>query len=129
MAQLHQESTRLTFATIIKLTHNIAEVIVDKNTEIDLGCVEELHNALLATLAPSFGLLVNKQQPYSYSIDAQFKITTLPQLKAIAVVSYSNSTWAATKSLQGIPPNRSKNMQMFWARDQALSWLVEELTI
>ncbi|MFK7848133.1 MAG: hypothetical protein AB8G77_22785 [Rhodothermales bacterium] len=128
MDQLYQESTRLSFATINKLSHNIGEVLVDKNIEIDLRHVEEFHKALFDIFGSSFGLLINKVHPYSYSFDSQFHITSPPQLKAIAVVSYSASTWAATKSLQNIPPNRKKNIQTFWDRTEAFSWLTEELS-
>lgn len=127
MDLLHQDSTRLSFATINKLSCNIAEVIVDRNIEIDLNCVEEYHQALLDIFGDAFGLLINKVQPYSYNIDAQFRITSLPQIKAIAIVNYSLSTWAATKALQSIPPNRKKNLQNFWDRNEALSWLIDEL--
>lgn len=123
-----KESVQLNFATINKLTGNIAEVFVHKNVEIDLRCVEEYHQALLGLFSDSFGLLINKIHPYSYSIEAQLRITSLPQIKAIGVLVYTSNSWEATNSLKNMPTNRRANLQKFWHRESALRWLIEEMS-
>jgi hypothetical protein len=113
----------LSFAKIIILQENVAEVIINEGIEINNEMVTEYHNFLLQHLTAPFFLLINKINSYTYTFDAQIKIASLPEIKAMAVVAYSKATEVATRNLASIPRNNAWNIQIFPDRDTALEWL------
>lgn len=68
--ELHE----LSFAKIIILREDIAEVIVNEGVEMTVEMVDEYHNFLLSHLRAPFSLLVNKLNAYTYDFDAQEKL-------------------------------------------------------
>lgn len=121
------ETLKLSFAVIDPINSTIAEIRVNKDVEICLHCVDEFHNALIQHFPGDVGVLVNRIHPYSYDSGAQFRITMLPQIKAIAVVHQTTTSWVTNQTLQELPPNRLRNMRNFWQRADALNWLTGEL--
>ena len=116
----------LSFAKIILLEENIAEVIINEGIEIDNKMVTEYHDFLLRHLSAPFYLLINKINSYTYTFDAQIKIASLPQIKAMAVISYNRITEIATRDLASIPRDNEWNIQIFPDRDTALQWLLSQ---
>ena len=117
----------LSFADITLLEPSIAEVIAYEGVEIDMDMVREFHNFLLSHLQAPFALLVNKKNSYSYSFEAQLSVALLKEIKAIAVVAYSDGSTSVAKSLKDMPNHTEWEMETFTDYDEALAWIKEQL--
>lgn len=117
----------LSFGEIILLKPNLAEVVVSEGMEINIAQVEEFHGFLLTHLRSPFGLLINKKHHYTYSFEAQLKITDLPEIKAIAVLVFRRTSALSTLTLKKLPGRRNANLEIFDDRDIALNWLDQQL--
>jgi len=115
---------RLSFGEISILKSNLAEVIIDKNIEINMEMVEEYHRFLLTHLEHPFNLLINKRNQYTYTFEAQRHIGTLNQINSMAVVAYNSITAMSTSCLIAIPRTTPWNIQIFEERAAALDWLI-----
>ena len=113
----------LSFARIIILQDDIAEVIINDGVEMDEQMVDEYHDFLIDHLVAPFSMLVNKINSYSYDFKAQMKLATIDQINAMAVVVYNRRTEIATDSLAKFPRNKQWNLKMFSDRELALQWL------
>jgi len=118
--ELHE----LSFAKIVLLRSDIAEVIINDGVEMDNAKVEQYHEFLLNHLTAPFSILVNKINSYSYDFEALNKVGTLKELKAIAVVTYTNASKLSTESVAAFPRETKWNVKMFSSRDEAMVWLV-----
>lgn len=117
--ELHQ----LSFGKAIKLNDDLAEIIVDESVVLDIAMVDEYHDWIANNLKDPCFLLINKVNSYTYTFDAQMKIATLPQIKAMAVVVYNKLSEITTQNLSEYPRERSWNLNIFNNRDEALAWL------
>jgi len=115
---------RLSFGEISILKPNLAEVIVDKNIEMNMEMVGEYHSFLLTHLEHPFNLLINKRNQYTYTFEAQQHIGTLSQINLMAVVAYNSITAMSTSCLIAIPRITPWNIQLFEERSAALDWLI-----
>lgn len=117
----------LKFAKIIILRPDIAEVIIDDNVVMTLGMVNEYHEFLIKHLQTPFSLLINKINEYSYEFQAQLLIGNIPEIHAMAVVSYTRKSAITTHLLANTTP-RTKvwNLSVFNQREIALEWLEEQ---
>ena len=113
----------LPFAKIIILRDDIAEVMINEGVQMDASMVEQYHAFLLSHLQHPFSLLVNKVNAYSYDFDAQAKLATLEEIRAIAVVAYNRVSRIATETLASFPRAVKWNLKIFSNREEALSWL------
>ena len=113
----------LQFGKIIILQDDIAEVIINDGIEMDLAMVETYHDFLIDHLVSPFSLLINKINAYTYNFEAQKKIATLPEIKAMAIVAYNRMTEHSTQALINFPRDNRWNVQIFNQRDKALNWL------
>ena len=84
--ELHE----LPYAKIIVLKDDIAEVIIDDDIVMDETMVEHYHGFLLSHLNAPFSLLINKVNSYTYDFNAQMKLATLVEIKAMAVLPQSD---------------------------------------
>lgn len=117
----------LSFGKIMFINHQLAEVIINSNVEMTLPMVEEYHQTLLTNLQKPFYLLINKINSYSYAADAMFKIADLPEIRAMAVVTYSSSAETATTILTEVIPHENPwNLQKFGSMKSALQWLQKQ---
>jgi len=114
----------LSFAKIIILHDNIAEVIVDEGIVMDLRMVDEYHKLLLTHLVAPFSLLINKVNSYTYDFQAQTKLANLEEIDAMAVVAYNRVTQITTETLASYPRSKQWNLKVFSNRDEALKWLL-----
>jgi hypothetical protein len=114
----------LSFAKIIILDDNIAEVVVNEGVTMDVEMVEQYHEFLLSHLRAPFSLLINKVNSYTYDFDAQNKLATLKEINAMAVVAYNQITRLITESLASYPREVRWNLKVFSNRDEALAWLL-----
>lgn len=121
------ETYKLSFGHIAIIQDNLAEVIVDEDIEFNMDMVAEYHTWLLNHLQSPFAILINKINPYTYTFKAQVNIANLPEIKVMAVVSYSKATEEATNVLIDIPRKSKWNIRIFQEREAALNWLQAEL--
>ena len=113
----------LPFAKIIILRDDIAEVMINEGVQMDAGMVQQYHAFLLSHLQHPFSLLINKVNAYSYDFDAQEKLATLEEIRAIAVVAYNRVSRIATETLASFPRAVKWNLKIFSNREKALNWL------
>ena len=118
-----KKSHNLSFATIIKLDKDIAEVIVNEGVVIDEYMTAEYHDFLQANLTSPFYLLINKKHSYSYTFEAQKMIANLPEIKAMAVVVQTFGSIISTEALFNVNENKHSNVRIFEERKSALKWL------
>lgn len=119
--------TKLSFAEVRKISDNISEVVVAHAVEVDSAMIDELHAHLSSQHSGLFGLLVNKINKYAYSFAAQQRIANPKNMHAIAVVVYQRSSEISTRAILNMPHKNPINMKIFYAYDEALSWLNTEL--
>ncbi|AUP80445.1 hypothetical protein [Flavivirga eckloniae] len=119
------KSCKLSFATIFAVQNNLAELIVNEGIEIDEIKVDELHDALLNSFETPISLLINKRHSFSYTFQAQIKITQLKELKAIAIVIGTNGALMSTQTLMSVNKNVFDDIELFQEREEALTWLGE----
>jgi hypothetical protein len=117
------ELHKLSFGKIGVLENNIAEVTVDKEVNIDILMVDEIHSRLLSIYSHSFSLLINKTNSYSTQLDALIKFGTLPTINKIAVFAPNKMAKLSADFAADIPSSAELNIQVFTDRDSALSWL------
>ncbi len=116
----------LSYAKIIVLQDDIAEVIINDAVVMNAVMVEQYHEFLRSILTSPFSLLINKINAYTYDFDAQIQLATIGEINAMAVVAYSRITELATESLASYPRSKKWNLQIFMNRDDALAWLLLE---
>jgi hypothetical protein len=121
-----KEIHSLGFAEIIILRDDIAEVIVYEGVEMTQEMVHAYHTCLLNNLTAPFSLLINKVFSYTYDFQAQLTIAALPEIKAMAVVTYTVAAKASTESLAAAPRKVKWHIELFQNRESALSWLESE---
>lgn len=121
-----EEKYRLPFATIIKLREDIAEVIIDNETELDVPMVERMHQILQENLVTPFSVLVNRLHSYSYTPEAQPLLGTIEGLHAIGEVTYSRLSREVVEMLADFPRKRAWNVRIFPSRQLALEWVTAQ---
>ena len=114
----------LGFCTITVLSPHIAEVVVNDGVDITLDMVECYHTCLLTHFRAPILLLINKVNAYSYTFEAQRELATIPEIQAMAVVSYKQMTDVATRSLAALPREVDWNLRLFSNKDDAVAWLI-----
>jgi len=121
------ELYKLSFAKVIVLESNLAEVIVDEGVNIDIEMVDEIHHCLLSIFTHSFLLLINKTNSYSTQLDALIKFGALPVLNKIAVFAPNKMAKLSADFAADIPSSAELDIQVFTNRDDAFSWLTQQL--
>jgi hypothetical protein len=116
----------LSFAKIIVLRDDIAEVIINDAVVMNAAMVEQYHAFLRSILTSPFSLLINKINAYTYDFEAQLELATIGEINAMAVVAYNRITELTTESLASYPRSKKWNLQIFMNRNDALAWLLLE---
>lgn len=117
----------LSFGTVTLLRPDMAEIIVSEGVEMDMVMVEEYHDFVSEHLTDPCGILINKKNRYSYTFDAQATLSTLKQIKAIAILVYSDAARIATETLMKLPTPSPRTMKIFADREAGMKWLEEQL--
>jgi len=122
---------RLSFCTVNIMTDYIAEVIIDDNIEVSMEMVEEHDKFLCSVFKGDFGVLVNKINTYSYSLEAKLIMGSVVRMKAIASVFYSSQGIQSTQNIMEKRSMDSLNLKLFSGYElgwqQAYDWLMLEL--
>lgn len=117
---------RLSFGSVVLLSNNLAEVIVDDGVIMNEVMVDEYHDFLLSNLVPPFSLLINKKYSYSYTFKAQKSICNLEEINAMAVMIGTNGGLMSTETLISLNEEKNWNINLFQKREEALEWLNEQ---
>jgi len=124
---------RLSFAYINIIDNKIAEVIVNEGINVSLEMIEEHDDLLMKIFDGKFGILVNKINNYSYSIEAQLIMGSLENIAAIAAITYSVQGGASSKLIADIRIIDQLNVKTFSGLElgwqQAVSWLQNEIAM
>ena len=116
----------LSYAKIIILQDDIAEVIINDGVVMNVVMVKHYHEFLRLHLTPPFSLLINKVNTYTYDFNAQVELATIAEINAMAVVVYKRITELTTEALASYPRSKKWNLEMFFNRNDALEWLLSE---
>lgn len=123
---------KLSFCTINILSDDIAEVVINKDVEISMEMVEEYEAFFTEAFTEDFGLLINKVHPYSFAFEAKLSIGSHANLKAIAVVDYTEKSKEITEDIAKVREIDCWNLRTFSGPDlgwqQGLDWLKKELS-
>ncbi|MFQ3193553.1 MAG: hypothetical protein ACI9N3_000365 [Colwellia sp.] len=123
---------RLSFAEVNPLSKDIVELIIDENTLVSIEMVEEFDIYIEQNFKHKIGILMNKINDYKYSFEAKLTLGSLPMIQAVAILNYSNAGISDSHSIEQIRALDNLNTKLFsgleLARDQAINWLVKELT-
>lgn len=126
------ENHQLSFCNVNILNDNVAEVIIDNNISVSLEMVEEFDELLCSIFNGDFGVLVNKINTYSYTLEAKLVMGLIARMKAIATVNYSSQDTKSTQDIKNIRSKDSLNLKTFSAyemgRQNAYNWLKLELS-
>lgn len=117
------KSYKISFGSIFKIEDNLAEVIADEGVVINEDMVNEFHYTLLDMFQKPFCLLINKENSYSYTFQAQKKIGNLEEIKAIAVLIGTSGGLLSTETLISLKGDDVWNVNLFQDRDKALAWI------
>ena len=113
----------LHFASIHVLADNLAEVFVNEDVVVDEACIAEYHHALASLFDRSFGLIVNRMNPYTYSEYAKYNIADIANLEAIALLDILNCQLSSSNRDNALPQIKNKHFRHFCDREAALQWL------
>jgi hypothetical protein len=116
----------LSYAKIIILRDDIAEVIINDDVVMNVVMVKHYHEFLRTHLTSPFSLLINKINSYTYDFDAQLELATIAEINVMAVVAYNRITELTTESLASYPRSKKWNLEVFLNRKDALAWLISE---
>jgi hypothetical protein len=113
----------LDFCTLEIVSENTAEILINEGVEVSRKMVEHYIEVLRSTLSAPFCLLVNERNSHSYDFQAQTALGAVPDLLALAMVSYTPTTDVAARSLTQLPRETRWPMAVFPRREDALAWL------
>ena len=116
----------LSYAKIIILQDDIAEVIINDAVIMNAEMVKHYHEFLRSHLTSPFSLLINKVNKYTYDFNAQLELATIAEINAMAVIAYNRITELTTESLASYPRSKKWNLEIFLNRNDALAWLLSE---
>ncbi|MCF7561313.1 hypothetical protein L3X39_11760 [Sabulilitoribacter multivorans] len=117
------KSYKLSFATVLILKNNLAEVIVDDGIEMNTTHAKEYLNFLSNNLEAPYSLIINRKHSYTYTFEAQKLIVNNPKVRNLAVVVASSSGLMASKSILNLNKDNGWNTKFFRTREDAVSWM------
>ena len=123
----HVELYELPFVKIIKLSDDIAEIIVNEGVDYDLDMVRQYHDWVRTHMADPCYILVNRLNSYSYTFEVQQQLDSLKQIKAIALVAYTRISKMSAQAVYKGTRLTPLNCEIFDNREEALHWLEEHM--
>jgi len=114
------------FCIISTLSKNCAEIVFKDGTEVTKEMLLEIHQWLSSNIDSPMYIIINKIFPHSYTFNAQMELSTLSNIKAMAMVCYSNVSQATTMIMQTATNQTLWNMKIFYDRADALDWIEEQ---
>lgn len=116
----------ISFAKIIKLEEDLAEVIVNEGVDFDMDMVHEYHTWIQENMKHPCYMMINRINTYAYGFEVMQTLGTIEEIKAIAMVVYTRASEVAVAALREFPKERPWHSRIFNSRDGALQWLNNE---
>lgn len=111
------------FGKINVINPHIAEVIINEGITLDKQEVQDYNQVLRSNLEPPFSVLINKENAYSYTFEAQLEMGRFNDIVYRAVVAYNHNAEMATQIIMDLNKNSNWNIKIFRERQTALNWL------
>ncbi|MFT4612221.1 MAG: hypothetical protein ACJA1H_000830 [Glaciecola sp.] len=113
----------LPFGKINLITPQIAEIIINEGITLDKQQVQDYHHVLRSRLEAPFSILINKENTYSYTFEAQLELGNINDIAYRAVVAYNHNAEMATQIIMDLNKKNNWNIEIFRERLAALNWL------
>lgn len=120
-----QKEYDLSFARIIILENDLAEVIINESIEMTMTHLSQLRDTLKNILGSPYYLIINKLNHYSYDFVTQCEVGNSCDVKATAVICYSDTVIQTTRFLAKLK-DKEWNMQIFSNKENALNWINQQ---
>lgn len=119
----------LSFGYILRVSENIAELIIDEGTTVTVDMYEEYLEFIHENFAQPYAVLVNSINQFSFSPEVNSKIGAHQALAAIATVTYSEpqQKMIDNYALADEKFNLRKFCGFNMGRNNAIQWLDLEL--
>jgi len=113
----------LPFGKINVINPQIAEIIINEGTILDKQEVQDYNDVLRSNLKSPFSILINKENAYSYTFEAQLEMGKLNDIAYRAVVAYNHNAEMATQIIINLNKKNNWIIEVFRERQAALNWL------
>jgi len=117
----------LPFGKINILNPHIAEVIINEGITLDKQEVQDYNQVLRSNLEPPFSVLINRENAYTYTFEAQLELGRFNDIVYRAVVAYNRNAEMATQIIMDLNKNSNWNIKIFRERQTALNWLYTQI--
>ena len=120
---------KLSFCTLFQHDDNVVIIEINEGVEVDTGMAQELVDLSDSVLAGApFALLSNRINSYSLSFEAMQTLATLPNMIALAIVTYTEHSRLLIETQNFFISTMRKNpVKTFTDIDAANKWLRSEL--
>jgi len=115
---------KLSFGKVTLIYDDIAEVVANDGVEVTIEMIGEFHEFLINQMSRPFMLLINKRNSYSFTLEAQRYLYSLPDLYAVAVIAYNKASEETAKGILNFSPPELFQSKVFADRSSALEWLL-----
>lgn len=115
--------TSFSFGHYQLLDNHCLEIIANEGVELDTAEATEC-TELYSNIGSPLGLLINRKNPYSSSLEFVMTVAQAPQVKAFAILVKSQRSAMVADSQKlffNIP------FEVFYEREQALAWLKQNV--
>ncbi|WIO74346.1 hypothetical protein QP938_00135 [Porticoccaceae bacterium LTM1] len=113
---------KLSFGQVLLLGKSLAEVVIDEGVEVNKRMIHNLHLALATHLKAPFRVLLNKENSYSFSYEAQRAFGNMSQFQSIAMLAKTSSGELSAKVKSQVSESCAE-FGIFKSRSLALNWL------
>ena len=120
---------KLNFCTLFQRDDNVVTIEINEGVEVDTDMAQELVDLSDSVLGGApFALLSNRINSYSLSFEAMQTLATLPNMIALAIVTYTEHSKLLIETQNFFISTIRKNpVKIFTDKDAAIEWLQSEL--
>ncbi len=121
---------KLNFCTLFQRDDDVVIIEINEGVEVDTDMAQELVDLSDSVLAGApFALLSNRINAYSLSFEAMQTLATLPNMVALAIVTYTKHSKLLIETQNFFISTIRKNpVKTFTDKDTAIEWLHSELS-
>ena len=121
---------KLSFCTLFQRDDGVVIIEINEGVEINTDMAQELISLSVSVYGDTpFTLLSNRINSYSLSFEAMQILATLPNMIALAIVTYTDRSKLLIETQYFfISTIRKKPVKTFTDKDTAIEWLQSELS-
>ena len=121
---------KLSFCTLFQHDDNVVTIEINEGVEVDTDMAQELVDLSASVYGDTpYALLSNRINSYSLSFEAMQALATLPNMIALAIVTYTERSKLLIETQNFfISTIRKKPVKTFTDKDTATEWLHAELS-